>query len=334
MEKTVKSIFTFELDEAEQNRLLALISSGNYRPRQTPYSIVSAEADRCIVTLYEKCRHGRRKLTVQGSGSADFVEFVLEPCVLLRAGIGYEKELHPELFSPHAGSDESGKGDYFGPLVVCAVHVDERIIEAIDKLGVKDCKKMTNKAVLEAGAGLRRVLSPSGYHVLKLNPPSYNRLYARMRNINRILAWGHATVIEEILSKNPSCGRVVVDQFAPTRVTVDRALKERGSKAVIEQRHKAEDDMAVAAASVIAREEFIRSAAGFPLGSSDPSVRSYAEEMVRANGPKWLMNNAKVHFTTTDKVLESCGMTRDDLPEEGRVRSAVANGQNNKDIQT
>jgi ribonuclease HIII len=202
-------------------------------------------------------------------------------------------------------------------------------------LGVKDCKQMTDKAVLAAGARLRALLGPDGYAVVRLAPHAYNRLYARMRNVNRMLAWAHATAMETLLERRPSCPRVVVDQFAASEETIARALKPRGRAVEVVQRHKAESDIAVAAASVIAREIFLRDvekmgeglASGpVPIGSSDPRVRALAEEMVRAEGPLWLMNHCKVHFQTTDKVLAACSLSRADLPPEGRVASAVANG--------
>ena len=343
-----KTSFTFELTNDQQELLLGLMVNGNFRKREVPYSLYSIEGDHFNATLYEKEKHGKRKLCVQGSKAEDFVLFQLEPIVLGGASLGYEKELNPELFSAHAGSDESGKGDYFGPLVVCCAYTDEKLSEEMQKLGVKDCKQMTDKAVLTAGAALRKLLGPTGYAVVKLGPAAYNRLYAKIKNINRMLAWAHGTAIEELLEKRPACNRVVVDQFAPTETTILRALKERGKKAKVEQRHKAESDIAVAAASVIARELFIRdilkmgeecgeSAGGagvppaqnkeakslIPMGSSDPRVRELAEEMVKKNGPIWLMNHCKAHFQTTDKVLAACGRTRNDLPPEGQVVSAT-----------
>lgn len=334
-----KTSFTFELTNDQQKLLLGLMVNGNFRKREVPYSLYSIEGEKFNATLYAKEKHGKRKLCVQGSGAQDFIEFQLEPNGIVPVELGYETVLHPELFSAHAGSDESGKGDYFGPLVVCCAYTDERLSEEMQKLGVKDCKQMTDKAVLAAGAALRKLLGPTGYAVVKLGPAAYNRLYAKIRNINRMLAWAHGTAIEELLEKRPGCGRVVVDQFAPTELTIRRALKARGKKATVEQRHKAESDIAVAAASVIARELFIRAVMEMedscvslqnkngklriPLGSSDPRVRELAERMVREQGPTWLMNHCKVHFQTTDKVLAACGKSRADLPPEGQVVSAT-----------
>ena len=337
-----KTSFTYELTEDQQELLLGIMVNGNFRRREVPYSLYSIEGDHFNATLYEKQKHGKRKLCVQGSKAEDFVLFQLEPLVLGAATLGYEKELSPELFAPHAGSDESGKGDYFGPLVVCCAYTDEALSDEMVKLGVRDCKQMSDKSVLTVGAKIRALLGPSGYAVVKLGPAAYNRLYAKIRNINRMLAWAHGTAIEELLTKRQGCGRVVVDQFAPTEATIRRALKERGKKAVVEQRHKAESDIAVAAASVIARELFLRSMADMttevfgpppadgsaapkvPAGSSDPRVAGLAAEMVRKNGATWLMNHCKVHFKTTDKVLAECGLSRDALPPEGQVVSAAA----------
>ena len=342
-----KASFTFELTNDQQELLLGLMVNGNFRKREVPYSLYSIEGDHFNATLYEKEKHGKRKLCVQGAGAQDFIEFQLEPKGIVPVELGYENVLHPELFSAHAGSDESGKGDYFGPLVVCCAYTDERISEEMQKLGVKDCKQMTDKAVLTAGAALRKLLGPTGYAVVKLGPAAYNRLYAKIRNINRMLAWAHGTAIEELLEKRPACDRVVVDQFAPTETTILRALKERGKKAKVEQRHEAESDIAVAAASVIARELFIRDiqkmgeevvnesneserTEGVPMGSSDPRVRELAERMVRENGPTWLMNHCKAHFQTTDKVLAACGKSRADLPPEGQVISATLRNKETK----
>ena len=345
LEPTKRTSYTYELTNDQQEILLGIMVNGNYRRREVPYSLWSIEGDGFNATLYQKEKHGKRKLCVQGSRAEDFVLFVLEPNVLLSAGLGYESVFNPDALKPHAGSDESGKGDYFGPLVVCCAYIDESIAEAIDgftyfnkndkrvKLEVKDCKQMSDAQVLEAGRQLRALLQPrGGYAVVKIGPAAYNRLYAKIKNVNRLLAWAHGSAIEELLQKQPQCKKVVVDQFARTEDVIQRALKPLGKKAEIDQHHKAESDLAVACASVIARELFLRDMlkmgeeTGFkmPIGSSDPKVREVAEAMVRKEGAVWLMNHAKAHFQTTDKVLAACGKSRADLPAEGQVASAAA----------
>lgn len=324
-----KTTFTYELTEDEQELLLGVMLTGNYRKREVPYSLWSVEGEGFNATLYEKVKHGKRKLCVQGRGAEDFVLFTLEPTVLKRAELGYEDVLNPENSAPHAGSDESGKGDYFGPLVVCCCYTDEALSKEMREMGVKDCKQMSDAQVLKTGSALRKLLTPGRYATVKLGNAAYNRLYAKMKNINRMLAWAHATAIEELLEKVPGCRRVVVDQFARTEAVIARALKPRGKAAEIVQKHKAESDIAVAAASVIAREIFLRDMLGereedkLPIGSSDPKVKEFAIAKVRAEGPNYIMNHCKAHFKTTDQVLEACGLDRKALPPEGQITNVV-----------
>lgn len=340
-----KVCWTYELDEAQQQALLALLAVGNYRPKATPYTFASVEGNGFSCALYQKVKNGKRKAVVQGARAREFVEYVLEPNVLGAATLGYETLLNPERNAPHGGSDESGKGDYFGPLVAACCYIGEGLADAVREAGARDCKQMSDSQVLAVGRRLRGVLGPERIAIVKIGPAAYNRLYAKIRNVNRLLAWAHGTCIEQLLEKQPGCTKVVLDQFARTEDVVKRALRERGKKIELDQHHHAESDsVAVAAASVLAREEYLRAMAAMaekdvpppegkkpldmiPLGSSDPRVRRLAEEMVRKHGPVWLMNHCKAHFQTTDKVLAACGMTRAVLPPEGQVTSAVKNGE-------
>ena len=350
--------YTYELTNDQQELLLGIMVNGNYRKREVPYSLWSIEGDHFNATLYAKEKHGKRKLCIQGRGAKDFVEFQLEPKGVVPLSVGYEAELNPEAFAPRGGSDESGKGDYFGPLVVCCAYADASIAEAVKKftyldaqgrtypLPVVDCKAYTDsksytadQKILMADEKLRRLLGPNRYWIVKRSPANYNRKYARIGNINQLLAKAHCEGIEEFLDRNRSVNRVVIDQFARTEWTIRRELGEYGKRVKIDQHHKAESDIAVAAASVIARELFLRDmqkmteevfgppAEGrpdIPIGSSDPRVRATAEQMVREHGPVWLMNHCKAHFQTTDKVLAAVGKSRADLPPEGQVTSAAA----------
>ncbi len=334
-----QSTYTYELDEEQQSLLLLVMEGGNYRKRAVPYSLMSVEGDGFNCTLYAKVKHGRRKCCIQGGKAEDFVLFVLEPQVLKSATVGYEQVLDPGRDSPHGGSDESGKGDYFGPLVVACCYVDEAVAAQLREIGAKDCKQMSDRSVLAVGAKIRHLLGPGRWAFVKIGPAAYNRLYAKIRNVNRLLAWAHGTCIESLLERQPGCRRVVVDQFAPTEAVIRRALKTRGRGIQVDQRHKAESDIAVAAASVVARELFLRSlisslgdyglasaaeddpVGAIPKGSSDPRIREIAERCVRARGPGWVMEHCKAHFQTTDKVLSACGRSRADLPPEGQVAS-------------
>ncbi len=348
--------FTYELTAEKQEILLGLMANGNYRKREVPYSLFSVEGESFNATLYEKEKHGTRKLCVQGRGAKEFIEFVLEPHgVVPLSALTSEDEV---AMKPHGGSDESGKGDYFGPLVVACAYVDAEIAEKVKTfryqgadgrslpLPVMDCKAYTatktlsaDQKILMVDERLRTLLGPRRYVIVKRSPANYNRKYSRFKNVNALLAQAHAEGIESFLDKNPIIGRIVVDQFAPTEWTVNRALGEFGRRIEIDQHHKAESDLAVAIASVLARAAFIRdmdalareifgvdadgrAKESMPMGSSDPRVRLVAEAMVRKFGPVSIMNHCKAHFRTTDQVLAACGLDRTALPEEGRVVSA------------
>src|SRR5205085_5719348 len=125
-------------------------------------------------------------------------------------------------------------------------------------------------------------------------PERYNELYKKFGNLNKLLAWGHARVIENLLEAHPECPRALSDQFANPSL-IKRALLEKGRGIVLEQRTKAESDVAVAAASILAREGFIDwlRAKGrefqkeLPRGAS-ALVKQIARDLVAAQGPEVL----------------------------------------------
>lgn len=322
-----KNSYTFVLNPEQQELLKILLRMGNYRPKTVPHTIIAVEAQDCVVNLYKS-----GKCLVQGKGAEDFVIFFLEPNVLQSATVGYEDELHPELTAPHMGIDESGKGDFFGPLVACAVYVNPDIASAMQEIGVKDCKLLTDKAVLYIGSKTRQMLGTNRYTLVSIGPETYNRLYLKMRNVNTLLAWAHARCIENLLETVPSCPRAVADQFGAKQV-IERALMKKGRSIELEQRHKAESDIAVAAASVLARESFLRGlgrlndAFGVQVhkGASE-QVKEAAIQLIKKFGPEILLKTSKCHFQTADKVLAACGTSRAALGPEGQVASRVPSG--------
>lgn len=315
-----KNSFTFVLNQEQQEALKMMLRTGNYRPKQVPHTTIAVEAEDCNINLYKS-----GKCLIQGRGAHDFVIFFLEPNVLLDASVGYEDVLSPELTTPHMGIDESGKGDYFGALVACAAYVNQDLAKKMNEIGVKDCKKLSDKAVFLIGTKLRALLGTNRYKIVAIGPETYNRLYAKMHNVNTLLSWAHARCIENLLETVPDCPRAVADQFGAKHV-IERALMKKGRSIILEQRHKAESDIAVAAASVLAREAFLRGLQTLGKtfdfeahkGASE-QVRNSAVGLVKRSGPDILLKTSKCHFQTTDKVLAACGRSRSEMSPEGQV---------------
>ena len=319
---TPKTSFTYKLTPEQQGVLADILRTGNYRPARMEHTIIAADTEKCRIALYKS-----GKCLVQGKMAQDFVTFVLEPMVLLSVGLGYEDVLNPEASQPHMGVDESGKGDFFGPLVVVAAYVDENLAQAMHKMDVRDSKTITSDdKALAMGGELRRLLG-SRFCVVRVGPRAYNRLYSKMRNLNQLLAWAHARAIEDLLEVVPGCPRAISDQFG-RKDQVEKALMQRGRKIELIQQHRAESDIAVAAASVIARELFLRGLKKLeeeygcrcPKGAS-AQVRAAAEGLVRERGPAVLLDTVKCHFKTTDEVLKAAGSNRAALGPEGAAVS-------------
>lgn len=251
------------------------------------------------------------KVTVQGKGTDEVVEFILEPHHL-----GCEPTLRGEaevasskdVIEPHIGIDESGKGDYFGPLIIAACYVDQSMADKLKEIGVTDSKLIKNDKKIVAIAEKIKTIVAYQFSVIVIGNPTYNQLYERCQNLNRLLAWGHARALENVLEKVPSCPKAISDQFG-SKGTVSRALMERGRRIVLEEHPRAEADIAVAAASILARAEFVlrmgklAELAGFELPKgAGGHVEKCAIKLGQALGEEALGNYVKLHFKTTDSV--------------------------------
>lgn len=319
---TKKTSYTFPLTASQQTALTEHLRVGNYRPATVPYTIIAADASDCRISLYTS-----GKLVVQGKGAEEWVAFTLEPQILGEVKIGYDEVTSAEASQPHMGVDESGKGDFFGPLVIASAYVDPALAERYRELNVRDSKSITSDKVSQTIAG--QIIKASGgrFGFVSIGNGAYNRLYHSMRSVNLILAWGHARCIEDLLAKVPSCPRAISDQFGPTK-QIENALMKKGRSIELIQRTKAESDPAVAAASILARAGFLRGLLQlgekykqeFPKGAS-PQVIEAAVELVKKNGPKVLLDVAKCHFKTADVVLAKAGFSRADLGAEGSATS-------------
>ena len=214
------------------------------------------------------------------------------------------------MFLPHAGIDESGKGDFFGPLVVACCYTEGAMARRLLKAGVADSKTIKTERKIFELADLIRKEAAGRFNIIVLMPETYNRLYASIGNLNRLLAWGHAKTLENVLEKVPNCPRAISDQFAQSATTVRRALQSRGRQIQLEQHPKAEADVAVAAASILARAEFVQrmkalgEQAGMPLPKgAGPAVLQTAKLLVQQVGAEGLARFAKMHFKTANEAL-------------------------------
>ncbi|MBP5640411.1 MAG: ribonuclease HIII [Victivallales bacterium] len=303
--------YVCEINEAQAALLRALMEERGWEFSSMQYARWKAIHDKTQVTAYES-----GKLVVQGKGTEDFVLYLLEPEVLHEAHLGYEQEIaamqNPRMFLPHAGIDESGKGDFFGPLCIACVYTDEKIAKSLLKAGVADSKTIGTDRKINELAELIRRETAGRFALVVVGPEAYNRLYANIGNLNRLLAWGHAKALENLLAKVPDCPRAISDQFAKSQDTVRNALQTRGQQIELEQMPRAEADVAVAAASILARCEFVKrmQALGeavigrsLPKGVSD-IVLSAAREIVEKQGADALYRYAKMHFKTAEQVLK------------------------------
>ncbi|MBI4000984.1 MAG: ribonuclease HIII [Nitrospira defluvii] len=203
------------------------------------------------------------------------------------------------------GIDESGKGDYFGPLVIAAVFVTPVIQQDLVLMQVRDSKKISDGRILEMAPDIRRLCPHS---IVAIGPQRYNELYAKIKNLNRLLAWGHARALENLLQQ-VDCDVAIADQFGDQRLILN-ALQEKGKQIRLVQRTKAETDVAVAAASILARAEFLQRLqklsqelnTTLPKGAS-PAVELAGRMVIKKYGQDRLSTVAKLHFKTTKQVL-------------------------------
>ncbi len=296
--------YTHALTNEQTTKLRALLEELGFDFSPKQYTLFFAQKNKLSVAVYEK----GPKVLVQGRDVEEFVQFELEPKILGEAKLGYEEVHSPEMFEAHFGVDESGKGDFFGPLVISGVYVDRGIGRKLLDAGVVDSKRIGSDARIRALADTIRKTSLGLVETVLIGPAKYNELYEKFGNLNKLLGWGHARVIENLLAKKPACPRSLSDQFADARV-ISASLLKHGRKIAIEQRPRAESDIAVAAASIVAREAFINwlerksKELGIRLERGvSPSVKDTARKLVEMNGPDALREVAKVHFRTAHEI--------------------------------
>jgi ribonuclease HIII len=298
------SSYTVKLSEPQAAALRTWLQAHDYKFRDVPYARFAAEKEKTNVVFYESS-----KLVIQGQGTQDFIEFVLEPEILKEARLGYESVLNSDLLLPRLGVDESGKGDFFGPLCIAGAYVNESVVKAWKGAGIRDSKNISSDKRIKELAELIRKTPGCVTTVVPIGNEAYNRLYIKMGSVNTLLAWGHARVIENLMGHQhqmkPPPVRAISDQFAHAKETVAKALMPLGRSIELVQRHRAEEDLAVAAASILARHEFVSRLGSmakqfgleFPKGAS-AAVDAAAKEFIAQHGADNLPKVAKMHFRT------------------------------------
>lgn len=292
-------------DPGRASELREHLARAGFRLGERPHTLVFAQREGVTVAAYAS-----GKLLLTGAQGAEYAR-ILAAKGLARATSAASApparaaaDPTARAFVPHAGSDESGKGDYFGPLAVATVHVpDAETARVLLDAGVRDSKTVT---LQETGPLAALVRARCPHATVVLPPPTYNDLYARMGNLNDLLAWAHARAIEDLLARVGSVP-VLVDQFA--RGALRRHLMPLARAAEVTEEVRGEADVAVAAASLVARAEFLAGLAaletslGMPLprGAGAPVIRA-ARAIVHARGAGALPAVAKMHFATTSTV--------------------------------
>jgi ribonuclease HIII len=281
--------------------LQELLEENGFSFSQRDHTLFSAKKKGLSITLYASL-----KLTVQGKESDEFIRYMLEPFLGTFSYTMKKDGLAPEeSIKAHIGTDEAGKGDFFGPLVVAGVFINSTTAPILLKLGIKDSKLLSDKKICEFAPKIATIC-PN--YIVRLMPEKYNELYERFGNLNHLLAWCHATVIDHLV-QHSQCLDVLVDKFAHESL-IEKALIKKKVHCRVEQRIKAESDLAVAAASCLARWGFLQgiemlskdATFTIPKGSSAANVVESGKKIVKMFSTDALKHYTKVHFKLTHSL--------------------------------
>lgn len=297
------NIFVTTIETALAEQLIHDLKDQGFEISVPPYTHFSAKKKGVSCTLYHS-----GKLTVQGKEMKPFIEFYLEPHILKTFTFTH-KELSQDFTDldliGRIGIDESGKGDFFGPLCIAGVFAEKETIIALKQMGVRDSKTLNDPLIIKIAEKIRNACK---YQIVKINPLKYNELIVQFGNLNKLLAWGHATTIEQ-LSEKTGCQRVIIDQFADERVVLT-ALKRKKLNLDLTQRHRGEEDIVVAAASILARAAFVQGlellekqfSIKLPKGASQHTIAA-GRKFIQTHGRENLGQVGKLHFKTLDSIL-------------------------------
>lgn len=301
--------YSIEMGKSEARALHGKLAAlRSFTECKRDYADFCMEGDGVNVAYYPK----RGRLLVQGKNAEEFVNELLPLAVPTSRSAAGQKPVPSGKtdMRPHFGIDESGKGDYFGPLVIAGVYSNEETAPQLLAAGCRDSKLISDDNKIHEIAEKVKRIPGVAWEIVCIGPKRYNELYADFKNLNRLLAWGHSRVMAALHEQVPSCPRALSDQFANPRV-LQLALRKMGVPIQLEQRTKGESDIAVAAASILARDRFVQwmreaaaaAACDLPLGCA-PHVEKAARKFILRHGAERLGDVAKLHFKVTARVMK------------------------------
>ena len=276
----------------------------NIQKRQYNYEITVKNGSDSVKLLIYFGKNGTKKVLQGNAGNKLYND--LNKLVLGNSLFDFtvNKIDEPEKY---IGTDESGKGDYFGPLVVAAVFVNKNSLVKLKNIGVKDSKELTDNTIKKLAVEIERIVE-NKFDIISISPEKYNLLYTKIGNVNRILGWAHAKVLENLLNKTDA-EEAISDKFGDENLIKD-SLQKKGQKVLLHQFTKAEKYTAVAAASILARNSFCKwiehgskhSGIELPKGAST-KVEEVALIIKNKFGEENLNQYVKLHFKTTKKII-------------------------------
>jgi ribonuclease HIII len=294
-------MYTLKLKSDQLDKLGQALSSRGWPTREIQYARHAFDGDQVKVVAYES-----GKLVVQGRGTEDFVTNILEPEVTGEVLLGYEEVNNPEWFEPHAGLDESGKGDLFGPVVTACVIADGDMVRSWMEAGIRDSKTITDGVILKMA---KQIASTKGVVVKTAftGMLKYNELYGKFGdNLNKLLAWLHGRALNDALElRKPEWG--LLDQFTKQPL-VQKYVEGTGFD--LQMRTKAEEDPVVAAASIIARATWLEqmkkleehAGCSIPKGSGT-QAKEVASKLFEKFGEARMGEFCKLHFKTAYEAM-------------------------------